>query len=130
MFTPDPTLDITPADAVYTIGALEQLGDQFVEFTDFLLDKGPAICINCETMDELYDRGDLADYAARQYSKARNYLRGFLTHLRALERAGRIDILQVQRTFGSQYHEGYSFVVWRVRPTTRPASWIGVPGHE
>jgi transketolase len=113
MYQPDPAVVLTSSDAVFTIGALEQLGERFTPFLEYLLAGRPRVCVHAETMDELYDQDDLADYAARRYSRVRNYLRGFLAALRQLERAGRVEILQVQRTFGSQYHEGYSFVVWR-----------------
>ena len=64
---------------------------------------------------ELYDQNDLFDYVAAAYLRKRGYLQGFLPRLRELEREGVIEILQVQRTFGSLYHDGYSFVVWRPR---------------
>jgi len=48
-----------------------------------------------------------------KYTKKRNYLFGYLSTLRSLEKRGDIKILQEQRTFGGQYHEGYSFVVWK-----------------
>lgn len=113
MYYPDPTLDVTGADGVFTIGALEQLGNGFTPFLSFLCSKSPAMCIHFETMDELYTDPTLSDYLIKRYSRARNYLDGFLTDLRQLEKQGAAEILQVQRTFGVQYHEGYSFVVWR-----------------
>lgn len=113
MFAPDPSIDLSPNDAVFTTGALEQLGDRFEAFLQFLLDKQPMVCVHCETFDELYDRDTLADYAAVRYGLARRYLRGFLARLRALEQEGRVEVLQVRRTFGGQFHEGYSFAAWR-----------------
>jgi len=112
MFAPDQTLPLKASDGVLTIGALEQLGPNFNDFLDFLLQKSPRICIHCETMNELYDRRNIVDFVATEYSKARNYLWGFLTALRNLEAAGKIRIHQTQRVFGSQFHEGYSFVLW------------------
>ena len=111
MFAPDENLPLCGDDAVLTIGALEQLGTRFEDFLSFLLRKGPRICLHCETMNEIYDRRTVTDYAAA-YSKTRNYLWGFLGRLRQLEAQGRIRILQTQRVFGGQFHEGYSFVVW------------------
>jgi len=112
MFTPDQTLPLNANDGVLTIGALEQLGPNFNDFLDLLLQKSPRVCIHCETMNELYDRNSIPDFLSTRYSMARNYLWGFLTALRNLEAAGKIRILQTQRVFGSQFHEGYSFVVW------------------
>jgi transketolase len=113
MFTPDSGLDLTAADGVFTIGALEQLGTGFGPFLSFLCKKSPAICIHFETMNELYINPTLSDYMIKRYSNARNYLDGFLAALKELEQSESAEILQVQRTFGGLYHEGYSFVVWR-----------------
>lgn len=112
MFQPDASLPLGARDGVLTIGALEQLGGNFKDFLQFLLEKSPQVCVHCETMNELYDRKTVPDYLASAYSKARNYLWGFLTELRQLEADGKVRILQTQRVFGSQFHEGYSFVAW------------------
>ncbi|NTW36423.1 MAG: methyltransferase domain-containing protein [Syntrophobacteraceae bacterium] len=113
MYSPDSGLDLTSADGVFTIGALEQLGTGFGPFLSFLCDKCPAMCVHFETMNELYNDATLSDHLIKRYSKARKYLDGFLAALRELEQSGSAEILQVQRTFGGLYHEGYSFVVWR-----------------
>jgi hypothetical protein len=113
MFNPDHSIGLGSEDGMFTIGALEQLGKRFGLFLDFILERKPKICINFETMNEIYSNIDMLDYVSRRYSQARNYLFGYLTRLRELEQEGRVEIVQVQRTFGGQYHEGYSFVVWR-----------------
>ena len=113
MYTPDSGLDLSDGDGVFTIGALEQLGTGFGPFLSFLCEKSPAICIHFETMNELYSEPTLSDYLIKRYSDTRKYLDGFLNELKKLELSGLAEILQIQRTFGSQYHEGYSFVVWR-----------------
>jgi hypothetical protein len=112
MFAPDLSLPLGVNDGVLTIGALEQLGSNFHEFLRFLLRKSPRVCVHCETMNEMYDRKTVPDHLAVAYSKTRNYLWGFLTALRDLEAAGSVRIHQTQRVFGSQFHEGYSFVAW------------------
>ncbi len=113
MFTPDSGLDLSADDGVFTIGALEQLGAGFGPFLSFLREKSPAICIHFETMNELYSEPTLSDYLIKRYSDTRKYLDGFLATLKELEKTKSVEILQVQRTFGGLYHEGYSFVVWR-----------------
>lgn len=112
MFQPDVTLPLKHNDGVLTIGSLEQLGPNFINFLNFIIQKSPSICLHFETMNEIYDRKTLPDFLAIEYSKARNYLQGFLTELKKLEANGKVKILQVQRVFGSQFHEGYSFVAW------------------
>lgn len=113
MYHPNPTLDLTPNDGVFTIGAPEQLGNDFRPFLAFLCEKAPGICIHFEAMDELCTAPTLSDYLIKRYSRAGNYLNGFLTALREFETRGLADILQIQRTFGGQSREGDSFVVWR-----------------
>ena len=113
MFSPDHTLNVAENSAVFTIGAMEQLGTNFEPFLQFLLDKKFRICINIETPYELYDPGRLFDYVAAKYLEKRGYLRGYLARLKQLESQGRIDVIKMQRSFGSLYHDGYSFVIWR-----------------
>lgn len=113
MFTPDSSLNLSAGDGVFTIGALEQLGTEFGPFLSFLREKSPAVCIHFETMNELYSESTLSDYLIKRYSDTRKYLDGFLAALIELEKTKSVEILQVQRTFGGLYHEGYSFVVWR-----------------
>jgi hypothetical protein len=113
MYEPDNSLEIGEEDAVLTVGALEQLGSGFQPFLEFLLSKKPQVCLHLETMNELYTRKTAADFITLQYTKQRRYLTGFLNALRANEKQGKIRIMQVQRTFGGQYHDGYSFVAWQ-----------------
>jgi transketolase C-terminal domain/subunit/SAM-dependent methyltransferase len=112
LFNPDSSVDLGSDDGVFTIGALEQLGTGYEAFLSFLLQRRPRICVHMETMNEFYDRESIEDYIALRYTRQRGYLWGFLERLRVLERSGTIRIHDVRRTFGSQYHEGYSFVVW------------------
>lgn len=113
MFSPDYQLDIDNDSAVFTIGAMEQLGKNFEPFLQFLLSKKPSICINIETIYELYDQHSLFDYCAAKYLEKREYLQGYLPRLRQLEIEDKIEILKVQRTFGSLYHDGYTYIVWK-----------------
>lgn len=113
MYNPDYQVKVTPTDAVYTMGAMEQLGTNFEAFLEFLLKKKPLICINIETMNEIYTNETLCDYVTIEYTKKRKYLFGYLSKLKNLEKQGVIKILQQKRAFGGQYHEGYSCVVWK-----------------
>jgi SAM-dependent methyltransferase len=114
-FKPDYKLDILPNSLVYTSSALEQLGDDFTKFLDYLLAKKPALCVNVECINEFYDENNLFDYVALRYHRKRNYLDGFLTRLRELEKDNRVKIIASRRTgFGSLYHEGYMYVIWKI----------------
>jgi SAM-dependent methyltransferase len=113
-FHPDATVDLGPADAAVTIHALEQIGDRHELFLQFLLEKRPRICVHLEPIVEFYDPDNETDRLAFEYHTTRGYLSGFLPRLRALESAGRIEMIDARRLrFGSLYHEAYSIVVWR-----------------
>ena len=113
MFLPDEKIEIDETSGVFTIGAMEQLGTNFEDFVRFLLKKRPSICINIETIYELYDQSVLFDYVAAKYLERRGYLQGYLSRLRQLEVEGKIEMIKIQRTFGSLYHDGYSYIVWK-----------------
>jgi SAM-dependent methyltransferase len=113
-FAPDRGLELDPHSAVMTMCALEQVGPRHGPFLEFLLEKRPQVCIHMEPLEELYDERNLVDYLALRYHRKRRYLSGFLPRLKELEAEGKIRILEVRRMFfGSLYHEGYSFVVWK-----------------
>ncbi len=113
LFDPDKKYLLDKDSAVLTIGTLEQLGGNFKPFINYLLKNKPKVCIHMETLYELYDQNNLLDYLAVKYLEQRNYLKGFLPFLKKLEAEKRIKILEVKRTFGSFYHEGYTYIVWK-----------------
>lgn len=113
LFKPDETYYLDKNSGVLTIGTLEQLGKNFKPFINYLLKNKPKVCIHMETTYELYDKNNLLDYLAIKYLEQRNYLRGFLPYLKKLHKNGKIKILEVKRTFGSFYHEGYTYIVWK-----------------
>lgn len=115
-FHPDHSLDLPANSALVTLNSLEQIGGDYQAFLDYILEKKPAICINAEPILEMYDDNNLIDYLAIRYHKKRNYLCGYYEALKKLEVQGRIIIEKAQRvSFGNYFHEGYSFVVWRVK---------------
>lgn len=114
-FSPDSELDLPANSAIITLNSLEQIGADYQAFLNFILAKKPALCINAEPILELYDDNDLIDYLAIRYHKQRNYLYGYYDALKHLETLGKIRIEKIQRVpFGNNFHEGYSFIVWRV----------------
>lgn len=115
LFDPNYELEILPNSLVYTSSAMEQLGGDYGSFLSYLLAKKPSLCINVECTQEYYDENTLYDYVALRYHKTRNYLSGFLTRLRALEKEKVIKIVATRRTgLGSLYHEGYMYVIWKI----------------
>lgn len=113
LFNPDKSYQLNKDSAILTIGTLEQLGENFKTFIYYLLKKRPKVCIHMETLYELYDQDNLLDYLAIKYLEQRNYLKGFLPFLKSLEAEKKIKILEIRRTFGSFYHEGYTYTVWK-----------------
>jgi hypothetical protein len=112
-FEPDYSLIMPEGSGIYTIAALEQVGDRYEAFIQFLLNKRPTICVHLEPIDELLDPGILVDRLSQLYFRKRNYLRGFLTRLRELDAQGLITIHRQQRTYtGSFFIEGHSLIVW------------------
>jgi SAM-dependent methyltransferase len=113
-YNPDRAITLGRRSAAMTLSALEQVGPRHGAFLDFLLEKKPDICINMEPIEDFYDENNLADYLALMYHRKRGYLSGFLPRLKSLEADGKVKIFEAKRMFfGSLYHEGYSFVVWR-----------------
>lgn len=114
-FDPNYELEILPNSLVYTHSAMEQLGGDYGSFLSYLLAKRPSLCVHTECMQEYYDENKLYDYVALKYHKTRNYLDGFLNRLRELEKDKAIKIIATRRTgFGSLYHEGYMYVIWKI----------------
>ncbi|MHC1699667.1 MAG: class I SAM-dependent methyltransferase [Humidesulfovibrio sp.] len=116
IFEPDAALRLEPGAAVYTVASLEQVGEGFRPFLDYLEDNRPSVCVHIEPVAELLDPKRLLDYLSIRYFEKRGYLSGFLDELRRREALGRVEILKAQRTnVGSLFIEGYSTVVWRPR---------------
>lgn len=113
LFSPNKDYKLDKNCAILTIGTLEQLGEDFKSFINYLLQNKPKVCIHLETLCELYDKENLLDFLAIKYLEQRNYLRGFLPYLKSLENKRKIKILKIRRTFGSFYHEGYTYIVWK-----------------
>ena len=112
-FKPDLEFKLAKNSIVYTVASLEQIGDRWEKFVDYLLNSKPSLCIHVEPIGELLNSEVLLDHLSIEYFKKRNYLFGFLDGLRKLESEGRVKIHREQRThIGSLFIEGYSIVIW------------------
>lgn len=100
------------ADGAYTMGAMEQLGDNFWPFLNYLLDSKITRVVHFETAYELYSADTLWGFLARAYIEKRNWLRGYFAALWELQGEGKIRILHQGETFGSFFHDGYTVTVW------------------
>jgi hypothetical protein len=113
MFAPDVDVTLAQGAGVVTIGSLEQLGTDFNAFLDFLLAKRPGVVANVDCFNELYLQDHLPDQLAYRYDRKRGYLFGWIDRLREHAAAGRLEILDMKRTYGNLFHDGHSYVVWR-----------------
>jgi SAM-dependent methyltransferase len=98
---------------VLTVGSLEQVGLRYKNFFRYLRNNKPTLVINFETINELYSNNNFSDYLSRQFVIKRNYLRNYLSYLKKKEKERIIKIIKVKRVFGSQFHEGYSLVIFK-----------------
>lgn len=97
---------------LFTVGTMEQLGQNYQPILDFILDSNFTRVVHIETNYELYDEKFFFDYLAMRYIVKRNWLRGYFSALRDLEKLGRIRIIQERKSFGSFFHDGYTITVW------------------
>jgi len=113
-FNPDYSININPKSAIFTCASLEQIGENYKDFIDYIIDKKPDLCINFEPMFEMLDENSLVDKLSILYFEKRNYLKNYLNYLRKLEKKDMIEIIKEQRLFGGSYFiEGYPIVIWR-----------------
>jgi len=112
-FHPEAGLQLAPQSAVYTVAALEQTGARFGAFVDWVIAQAPSLVLHIEPIEEVLSPDALLDFLSIQYFHKRNYLQGYLAHLRNLEQAGKIKIHEVVRThIGSKFIEGYTAIAW------------------
>ena len=99
---------------VLTVHALEQLNTHWRTCLDFILARGPRLCLHIEPLAELYDPKDPDDVRMLRYHRKRGYLEGYVPAVQALAAAGRAEIVDLRRiAFSGLYHEAYSVLAWR-----------------
>ena len=114
IFNPDYNLSIPEGSAIYTCESLEQVGNNFHAFLNFLLNKKPKVVVHFEPILEFYNGERLLDYLAIKYHVTRKYLNGYYTELINLQNEGKIRILHQNRIeYGGLYHDS-SIIVWEI----------------
>lgn len=109
-----PHGDLVSNSGVLTVGALEQTGDDYRTFIEWLIEQHPSICVHIEPQIDWYYNDSLEDYLGKRFLQVRKYWSGFPAYMHQLQDEGTITILDEWRTmFGSKYVEGYSRFVWR-----------------
>lgn len=99
------SMQFVPNSAVLTIGALEQTGDRWRPFLDFLRRAKPAACFHIEPIYEWYDPDNLNDYVLRKIHETRGFWRGYVDEIAPITRRHRTGL-------GSMLLEGYSQMQW------------------
>lgn len=90
-----------------TVGSLEQVGSNWGNFLNFMLDVRPKRSIHIEPIVEFYDSKNEVDKLAIQYHIKRGYLNGFFNGVRELD-----ELKFYQRIpFGNTYNEGFNIIV-------------------
>jgi len=98
----------------YTVASLEQIGDNFIKYVNFLKKNKPKLVINIEPINELMNQDLILDYLSVKYSQKRNYLEGYFSYLKILEKKKIIKFLEIKKShFGSLYISGYSILAWK-----------------
>ena len=97
----DIDLQLPDNTAVITTSVLEQIGDNYKNFINFILKEKPQIVINVEPIVELLDSKNGFDNVMNLYCEKRKYLAGYLTELEKLEKQKKIKIIMKKRTMVS-----------------------------
>ena len=93
--------------------ALEQTGERFGTFLEYVLASRPRRVVHMEPTVELYAADLPHDILATRYHKQRKYLTGLLPALQRFSDEGRIQLRLVRRLrFGSRFHECFTVIVW------------------
>ncbi len=114
MAEPNHDLECSVNGGVLSWCAMEQLGQKFVPFIEYLLHCGAKRIVHVEPIYELYDDHLAFDRLAMAYHRQRGYIWGLLPCLKLYEKFGNnLRIIHCERTgFGSRFHDAYSVVVW------------------
>jgi len=114
---PNYELEIGESSVVFTHSALEQIGESYKHFIDFILFKKPGLCINFEPAPELLSHDSLVEELTFLYQKKRNYLRNYFSYLFELERNNKIKIIYHKKiNCGSRYMQHQPIIVWKPNP--------------
>ena len=112
-FAPARVIPLGTDSGVLTMCALEQTGERFGKFLEYLVAEKPRRVVHVEPVFELYDPSSSHDRLAIEYHTQRKYLKGLLPALQRLAEEGVIRIPSVRRLrFGSRFHECFTIIVW------------------
>lgn len=112
-FAPDTSFRLQPDSAVFTVASLEQIGNDFHPFLDYLVQNRPKLVVHIEPFQDLLDPYNFMDNLSIQYMRKRKYINGYCEAILDLERQGKAQVHLYQRSFiGSHFIDGYTILIW------------------
>jgi hypothetical protein len=113
-FNPDFNLNILDKSAILTVAALEQVGENYKEFINFIISKKPSLVILIEPFGMDF-KNDYFSYLKLLYRVKRNYPITLLQYLDSLEKTQKIKIrCRINTGVGSKYINPYQIVIFEV----------------
>jgi hypothetical protein len=106
------SLNIVDNSCLFTYCSMEQLGKDFKNFLNSSIKLNFKFYIHIEPINELSTK-DKFGILSSKYIKKRNYLSGFLTYLKNIERKGIVKILYKDRIIGNSFFDCWSVIVWK-----------------
>jgi hypothetical protein len=113
MFHPETAPVIKPNSTIFTIGAMEQLGNAYDGLSEYLLTNDATYYVHIEPFVEMHSKDSLMGYIGAKYMEKRGYLSGYLDKLYTLEKEGKISISHCQPIMGSTNYSGWCIVAWK-----------------
>jgi len=108
-------LKVDPQVTLFTVHALEQLGQDYKPLLEYIIKCKPQLCVHLEPINEFYQKEEPFDKVANTYHLNRNYLKDFYSGLKTLENDGIINVIEEKKiAFGGVYHEAYNLIVWKI----------------
>ena len=93
---------------------MEQIGNKYKKFYNFLKRKRPGIIVHIEPIPEILSRNNILDNLSVHYMHKRKYLNGYLNFLIEEEKKKKIKILFKRKSyFGSFLIYEHSIVIWK-----------------
>lgn len=113
MLNPSESVEFEPNSVVFTLHAMEQIGENFEKLLSFLIRKKPSLVFHFESIVELFEKDNLYDYLATMYCNRRDYLNGYLNALKERAKNNEIRIIDIHRPMIGGIHHDASAVVWQ-----------------
>ena len=93
---------------------MEQIGNKYKKFYNFLKKKKPGVVVNIEPIPEILNSSSLLDNLSIYYMKKRKYLNGYLNFLSKEEKKKKIKIIFKRKSyFGSFLIYEHSIIIWK-----------------